>query len=396
MDYFDRLGASLQDAWSERGRLEEHFPDAAVEVLQRMPPAEALDRESLLDHLLDPRRPTSMQLAPQGAFGQPGFTVHHGHGFSIEVYHWLESLSAIHNHPFCGAFTILHGHSVHARYEVGPMSARGGRAYRTTVRLSALELVRPGDVVPFSLERHPLVHALVHVPRSSISMVVRTSRTEGYFRYLPPGIALPMEGAGEPRDRQLALLESLAATGDPRLSVRLQAMLEHADFELAMRLLSAHWPGSAPQPRAELLATVRARFGEDADAMQVVLDRALRLQEATSVREGLADPALRLVATALGYAELRSQVLGLLEAAGLEPVETLHRFVDEAGLYDEGEEASAIIAHVLVEGGGAPQALERLRTVYEATAIEGHEAEVEEYCRASIFAVLGEDQPSRK
>lgn len=394
MDYFDRLGAELEDAWSERGREEERFPDAALEVLTRMPPREALDRELLLDHLLDLRRPTPMQLAPLGAFGQPGFTVHYGGGFVVEVYHWLESLSAIHNHPFCGVFTILHGHSVHARYDVGPAMALGGRAHRAEVSLSGLDLVRPGQVVPFSLRAHPLVHALVHVPRSSISMVVRTARTEGYFRYLPPAIALPMEGAVEPRDRQLALLESLAAAGDPGLPQRLQAMLEHADFELAMRLLSAHWPRGEPSQREALLATVRPRFGDQTDAMQVVLERSLRLQEATSIREALDDPALRLVVTALGYAERRDQVLGLLAAAELDPLATLHRFVDEAGLFDEGEEASAVISHVLVEGGGYEDALDRLRTVYEAGAIEGHEAEVEQYCRESIFAVLGEAKRS--
>ncbi len=388
MDYFERLGAALEDAWSERGRDEEQFPAAAVAVLDRLPPGEAFDRSQLLTHLLDPRRAVPLQLAPLGAFGQPGFTVFHGHGFVVEIYHWLESLSAIHDHPFCGAFTILDGFSVHARYEATRGAALGGRAQRADLQLRALELLRPGAVVPFSLRLHPLVHALVHVPVSSISMVVRTVRTEGYFRYLPPSVALPMEGEAEPLGRQLALLDALAIAGDPSHPERLAAVLERADFEVALRVLSAEWPRTTPAGRAALVTQVRARLGAAAELLAPLLERARRLQEATAVRESLRDPELRLVAVALGYAEHRDQVLELLRAHGVEPLATLHRFVDEAGLFAQGEEASAIIAHGLVEGGGATQALAELRRVYGPAAIDAHEADVVEFCETSLFAVL--------
>jgi len=388
VDYFARLGAALEDAWGEHRREEEHFPDAALEVLARLPPAEALDRDALLDHLLDLHRPALLPLAPLGAFGQPGFTVHRGHGFVVELYHWIESLSAIHNHPFCGAFTIVHGHSVHARYHVGDVEPLGGRAQRVSLRLEGLDLLTEGDVVPFSLHRHPLVHALIHVPRSSISMVVRTVRTEGYYRYLPPSLALPMEGTAPPRDRQLALLEALDAVGDPSLPQRLGRLLDHADYELALRLLSAYWPGHTPTEREAAIERARARLGDAASLLTPALDRALILQQTTSVRESLTDPALRLVAVALGYAEQRDQVMALLSARGLDPLATLHRFVDETGMFEGDEQASALIAHVLIDGGDASAAIERLRSAYGAEAVAGHETEVVEFCEGSMFSVL--------
>ncbi len=360
-----------------------------MEVLARFPPAESLDRDALLDHLLDPHRTALLPLAPLGAFGQPGFTMHHGHGFVVELYHWIESLSAIHNHPFCGAFTIVHGHSVHARYHVGETAPLGGRALRVSMHLESLELLNEGDVVPFSLQTHPLVHALIHVPRSSISMVVRTVRTEGYYRYLPPSLALPMEGAAAPRDRQLALLEALDAVDDPGLPERLGRLLDHADYELALRLLSAYWPGHTQEERAAAVERVRARLGEPASLLTPALDRALILQQTTSLRESLSDPAMRLVAVALGHAERRDQVTALLSARGLDPLATLHRFVDETGLFEGDEVASALIAHVMIDGGDSATALERLRSTYGAEAVAGHEADVVEFCEGSMFSVLG-------
>lgn len=394
MDYFERLGVALEDAWSERNREEERFPAAALEVLARMPPQQAWGRAALLDHLLDPHRPVPLQLAPLGAFGQPGFTVLHGHGFVVEVYHWLESLSAIHDHPFCGAFTILDGFSVHARYEATPGVRLGGRARRVELRLAALELLTVGAVVPFSLQSHPLVHALVHVPSSSISMVVRTVRTEGYSRYLPPTVALPMEGEAEPLGRQLALLDALATAGDPSHQERLARLLARADFELALRALSAEWPRRTPVERGALLELVRPRLGEAAELLPPVLDHALRLQHATALRESLRDPDLRLVAVALGYAERRDQVLELLRARGVDPLACLHRFVDEAGMFGAGEEASVVIGHVLVEGGGPERALAELRAAYGAEAIAAHEADVRSFCETSLLAVLREDPRS--
>ncbi|MBV1858915.1 MAG: hypothetical protein KUG77_10930, partial [Nannocystaceae bacterium] len=103
---FDAVGASLERAWSGADRDEERFVDLAADALEGL--AEHFDADRFFDAMLDPKRPGRQHLAPTGAFGQPGFTAFHGEGFVLEVYVWSDSLSAIHNHPFCGAFTVLH------------------------------------------------------------------------------------------------------------------------------------------------------------------------------------------------------------------------------------------------------------------------------------------------
>lgn len=384
MESFHALGARIDRDWRATGRDEERFPDIAANALAAHPLG-GFDREGFLDAWLDPASPTGLQLAPPCAFGQPGTTVHHGDGFAIEVYYWLNSRSAIHNHPFCGVFTLLEGWSVHARYRVTEREHLGGGALRADGALDGLDLFRPGQVQRFSLHAHPLVHALVHVPIPSLSLVVRTIRSEGYLRYLPPSLALPMEGAREPAERRIALLESLRAAGDARYRERFERELAGADFACAVQLLSSGWSEREPGERAELLELLRPLHGDRVDLVPPALDQAARVAEASAIREGLTDPDLRLVATALAYGDSRQRVLDLLAQRG-DANALLRRFVDEAGLFDAGNDTPLTIVRALVDG---EDPLRRLAARYGTDAVEPFADDVRRTCSASIFAVLG-------
>jgi hypothetical protein len=391
-DWYARLGAALEEGWAARGRDEEEFADVAAGVLERLPAAQHFDREALLHQLMDPARTAVAQLAPLGAFGQPGFTIHHGDGFVIEIYYWLESMSAIHNHPFCGVFTVLEGFSVHARYEVELRRRVGSRAWLADAPLRGLELVPAGHIERFSLRRHPLVHALVHVPVPTISMVLRTERTEGYLRYLPPTLALPMEQPPDPSGRRLALLESLRHAGDPAFAGHLEALLQRADFETAVRVISDLWPSQDAGARAAIVESLRPRHGDAVDAIAPAMDRAQRMLQATAVREASRDPRHRLVATTLAYAERRDDVLRVLsspiDGAASDPLATLHAFVDAAGLFGPDEEASAVVAHALVDGEGHEGAWRRLVARWGESAVAPHAEPVADFCAQSMFSAL--------
>jgi hypothetical protein len=388
MDYFRRLGALVENGWRDADRDEERFPDVAAAALDELPPGDHFDREAFLDAVLDPRQGGLQQLAPLHAFGQPGLTAFFGDGFCIEVYYWLDSLSAIHNHPFCGVFAILEGWSVHVRYATSVAVRAGAQGQLCDITLRGLDILPTGTVQRFSLRRHPLVHALIHVPVPSISMVIRTVRTEGYLRYLPPTIAIPMAPPAEPAARRMAMLEALGEAGDPNHPVRLQRALGHADFETAVHLLLSVWPGSDPEQRKQWLAAIEPQHGDRIDAIAAALHRSLRIQEASSIRSRLRDADHRLCAIALAYAESRRHVLDLLAQRPGDAVARLHRFVDGAGLFTPEEEPSRIIAHALVEGGGVARALADLRQTYDAATVDDLQPDVERYCMDSIFSVL--------
>lgn len=383
---FDAVGASLERAWSGADRDEERFPDLAAEALEGL--AAQFDPERFFDAMLDPQRPGRQHLAPTGAFGQPGFTVFHGEGFVLEVYVWANSLSAIHNHPFCGAFTVLHGHSVQARYGTSRPSRAGARGQLLDVRLQALERVHVGEVHKFSLRRYPLIHALIHVPVPTVSMVARTVRTEGYLRYLPPSVALPMEPLPEPAARRVALLETLMRIEHPGALGRVCAALRCADFETAVHILSTSWPTADEETRDALWDAADELHGDRREAIEAGLSRARRLEEATAIRHGLTDPDHRLCATALAYAEARSQVEQLLADTPTDAHARLHAFIDDAGLFEPDEDASASIAHSLVEGHDDDAILRALTERYGDEAIRPQHDAVLRYAYESIFSVL--------
>ncbi len=380
---FDALGAELERSWALADRDEERFADIAADALDGM--AKRFDLEPFLDGMLDPGRGGRQQLAPLGAFGQPGFTTFHGEGFVVEVYLWTDSLSAIHNHPFCGAFTVLHGHSVHAEYQTSRSSRAGARGRLLDVRLANLSRVDMGEVYKFSLRRYPLVHALIHIPVPTVSMVVRTTRTEGYYRYLPPSIALPMEALPEPGSRRVALLETLIRIGHPSALQRVCAALRTADFETALHLLSITWPAADAEARTALWEANATLHGDRRDAIEGALRRAQRLEEASAIRHGLRDPDHRLCATVLAYAESRTHVC---RALGDDAGALLHAFIDDAGLFAPGEAPSATIAHALVEGRDDETILEKLSAEYGRDAIVSQRDAVLTYARDSIFSVL--------
>jgi len=388
MEYFDRLGRELEDRWRARERDEDAFPDIAVAALEALPPSKLLDLEALIDSILDPHRPAARQLAPLGAFGQPGFTAHYGRGFVVDVYFWTHALSAIHDHPFRGAFTLLRGESVHARYAFEERARLGARVRLGAITLERLETTEVGRIERFGVDAHGLVHALLHVPIPSVSMVVRTIRTQGYFRYFPPGVALAMDEPDELIGRSLALLDALRAGGDPRASERLARFLAHADFETTFRALSRIWPALDDGARHALLEGAHARHGAHAERIAPALDAALRAHEADEVRSRLVDPDDRWIATAFVVAERRAELLAFVATRHADPVARLHRFLDEAGLFAPDEEASLLIARALLDGEGAEGALERLAAAYGGEAVVGREEDVRRYAARSMMAVL--------
>lgn len=388
MDYFDRLGALLEDGWKWEDRDEERFPEVAHAALEKLPPGAHLDLEAFADEVLDPHRALGRQLAPLGAFGQPGVTAFYGRGFVIDVYFWTDAISAIHNHPFCGVFTLLRGSSVHARYRWQEREALGPRARLGELSLAALELVEPGHVERFSLAAHPLVHALVHVAVPSVSMVVRTIRTLGYLRYFPPSLAIAMDEPDEPIARQLAMLDMLRVSRDPQSSLRRDRFLRAADFETSFRALSRAFPSAGPEERAQLIELVRERHGDRALAIEPALRHAARVQEGDAIRARLRDDDDRLVATALMLGDGRPAILDLVARRHADPVQRLHRFVDEAGLFEPDEEASTILAHGLVDGDALPALERRLVDRYGAEAVAEQEKPVRAFVQGSVFSAL--------
>lgn len=312
-DWFAVTGERLETAWAAVGRDEEAFPELAEAALEGRHPRECVDLDAFVAHALDPEVPLPRQFARPGVFGQPGITGFAGAGFVIEVYFWTSSSSAIHNHPFCGLFTLLRGFSVHARYRF-ELEREVGRSVRIgRVALDGIEQLEPPAYVRFSLQRHPLVHSLVHVPNPSVSLVIRTTRSDDYWRYLPPSVAVRI-GADPPElERRLMLLDFLRRSGDPGWERQFAAVISSHDFGVAITALSRVFADAhGSEPFARSVELVRRYHGDVVDAVEPALARAHRRHRDGSSRDQLEDPEHRYIATVLSHADDRARVFQLL------------------------------------------------------------------------------------
>jgi hypothetical protein len=172
-----------------------------------------------------------------------------------------------------------------------------------------LTILRAGDVVPFSLVEHPLIHSLVHVPVPTVSLVIRTILTRQYFRYFPPSIALAMDQPDDPIARQLQLIDWLRGARDPSYPEQVRALIASSDFETAFRIVSAAW---GQEDVHDLIACARRRHGDRADLIEPGIREATRLQQNNQWREQLRGDDDRMIASILMCAHRRSDVFGLL------------------------------------------------------------------------------------
>ena len=369
-DFIADLGRRVEDRWNAAERDEEAFPDLAHEELVRTPPLDHLDVADVIGAFLATDQQATRQLAPVGAFGQPGITLYYGRGFVIDLYCWNNCVPAIHNHPFTGVFTILRGFSLNSTYTFNVAMRLGARLQVGTLQHSGIRLLRQGDMERFSLVEHPLIHSLVHVPNPSISLVVRTVRTLEYFRYFPPAVAMAMSDPDEPTVRQLRLLDFLRAARDPDYQRHMREFLSTADFETTFRAVSTAWEDES---LSEWIDIARERHGDVADFILPGVTQAVRLQQDNALREQFESDDDRLVASVLMCSPSRSEVDRLLSEwfHGQSPQVLLTRWVESSGLFSED-----------------PAAADSLRRIINADANCQLEAEERAYWEQTIFRSL--------
>jgi len=344
VEYFNALGDHVQKAWAAYDCDEETLPDIACEALARFPAPPGLPDWSV-DELLSADRETVQQLAPAGAFGEPGITMYHGRGFVIDIYFWNNAVPAIHNHPFCGCFTILRGRSLHDVYRFEQQDRLSNSVAVGELRRDRLELLQAGSIVPFSLLRYPLIHSLVHMTNPSVSMVIRSVRTVEYYRYFPPNIALAMDAASDLLSRQLIMLNWLRFSQDPTYIDRLHAFLRQADFETSIRTISAVFD---PLINDDLIDIVRGRHGDHAKLIVPALTESIRLQTENQFREQFSSDETRTVLSVLMCAQDRTEVFRLLEAAYPDIAPRL--LLERLDVFDEEDKATRVAYAQLIRG----------------------------------------------
>jgi hypothetical protein len=337
--FFNELGCAVLERWKRENFSLERFPEIARAALDERNPARRVDLRALMrDFLLGEEQP----FQTDSDFGEPELVVYSHPRFYIQLLFWLDGTTAIHQHEFSGAFHVMHGSSIHARYAFE--DARPVTPYLRVgnVRMKKIEILESGRAVPI-VSGQQAIHSLFHLDSPSVTAVVRTQHDPGtgpQFNYLPPHIAIDPLHGDLLTMRRKQLLDVLEHVEDPGYSELVMEMIADLDFERGFYVLQ-HCMGYL-QRLDEWGAATKAfekRHGALAAGVAATLQEEARRNVIKALRSTIIEPEHRFFLALLMNAPTRADLLSLVAQRFPKdaPLDTVLRWVEElTEVSDEG------------------------------------------------------------
>lgn len=398
-EFFGSIGADIKGRWQASDFDEAAFTDIATVTLAGRLRSSWISLDDVLRWV---QGSASLPTQVDHPFGDP-ITVFHDPRFYIDVLTWIDGTTSIHEHVFSGAFGVLQGSSLHARYTFYP-----GRRYSEqlllgrTERIEA-ELLTAGDVRPIWAGARS-AHALFHLDRPSISVVIRTPKTAlvpvVQLEYLRSGIAYHPFHRDVECARMIRSLEIMRELKHPNLLRAARALVDERDAVTAFSIAEHLAQKLSPDDYQGFLAEGGFRHRElfefiTAHAADARRERSLigrrRAVHAQSHRFFLA-----LLLNLSGLSEIKRMVERY--APGSDPADTVMRWVAElaAEPATEPSEPNAIgvaldqaalgIMRLLLDGNTDDDVLGALSAEYEG--VNELQAELRELCAGFRSSVL--------
>ncbi len=331
--FFKELGRTVLERWKRENFSLEKFPGIAREALEERPPAEHVDLAAFMrEFLLNDEQP----FQTQSGFGQPEVVAYDHPRFYIQLLFWLEGTTDIHQHEFSGAFHVMHGSSIHARFAFENVIPVTPHFRVGDVKMKKIELLETGRTVPL-IAGPRCIHSLFHLDTPSITVVVRTQNDPGtgpQFNYLPPHIALDPIFNDALTTRRKQLLDVLEQTEDPAYPGLVMEMIADLDFERGFFILQncmGHLHTLGEWER--VLARFQKKHGALASGIAATLDEVVRRDIIAGLRGSISEPEHRFFLALLLNVPTRADLLAMVAQRfpGTKPVETVLRWAEELG-----------------------------------------------------------------
>ncbi|HEX8310315.1 MAG TPA: hypothetical protein VF614_03285 [Chthoniobacteraceae bacterium] len=335
--FFTELGRTVFARWKAENFSHSRFSEIAVAALEERPPAEHVSVADLIrEFLLDDEQP----FQTSSGFGQPELVVYDHPRFYIQILFWLEGTTDIHQHMFSGAFHVLAGSSLHARFDFEQPQPISAHLQLGDLRMKEMHLLETGTTVPI-FSGSGYIHSLFHLETPSLTVVVRTHTDPGagpQFTYLPPHVALDPFHDDALTTRRKQLLDVLERTGDASYPELVAQMIETLDFERGFFVLQ-NCLGHLRNLSAwdEIWSIFQERHGALAARVGPTLDEIIWRDTLVGLRSTVTDADHRFFLALLLNVHERTQLLEFVEHRFPEadPAETIAGWVEE--LAEESE-----------------------------------------------------------
>ncbi len=238
MQPFAELGALVESRWRFQNYSEDLFPGIAATALSELDLSGRVDPWDIIRWMHEtPDLPEQMD--PIGKFGNPPITLFVGPRFYIDVYYWLDGTTTIHQHAFSGAFQVLQGSSVHARYRFEKRCEINPHFLSGELLLDDVSLLAQGDI----REINPgpsFIHSLFHLDRPSATITIRTYKAPGaavQYSYLKPFLAINPFYADASLTKKVQTVSLLLQMKHPEADGFVGDLVESSDFQTAYAVL---------------------------------------------------------------------------------------------------------------------------------------------------------------
>ena len=313
MKVFQELGQMTAANWSRLGGHDEAFPEAATLALGESGVLNQVDASSIVDWFAGSNDVPEQYV---NEFGQPPINVYVADKFYIHVLFWLDATTSIHAHGFTGAFGVLAGSSVHSQYQFDVLQPLAKELQLGHVRYLSSELLKKGDLRTIS--GSSFIHALFHLDRPSVSVVVRTKATRKtvQYNYLTPHVALDPLFQDPLITIRLRLLDSLQSVRSEQLWDYAERLITEQAPWTAYHALATAYKLSRPNASRwqQLVEKAKAIWGQQNVEWMLASvkfeERSLKLSRLRSV---VHDPDYRFLLALLLNVPSRSVLLKLVE-----------------------------------------------------------------------------------
>ncbi|AVP96096.1 hypothetical protein C7S18_02305 [Ahniella affigens] len=389
--FFQQLGDAIAaELGHEREDIYARLEDVAIQFLEQYCPAKHISHDDLIDYVLTARK-LPFQIDLEAKFAEPPLSLYHGKHFDISALTWLDGTTSIHQHSFCGAFHVLSGSSIHSRYRFTPdrEPAPLQRSVAGQLTLIDLEVLQPGDTRRIA-RGNALIHALFHMIRPSVTIVVRTitddHNNEVQYDFRWPGIAFDPFQQHALTIRQIQYLDMLRTLRGDAADAALIQVLNQADLHLCYRLVSTDFLRRRDPERARWMigASVKLSDRERELVWQAAYNDFVS-QSIIDLRRRLHSPPHRFLLALLLNVFDREQLLGLIASKWNtdQPVSLIRTWMAEmCGLTDrfpnlldlDMNETALNVLERLWHGDSVDATLDWFRTAYGAETMAIHDS----------------------
>lgn len=360
MVIFTELGTRLEQRWAAVNYAEPAFPDLAAEVLAESNLPEETPPQVIMEEL---HRARSLPQQSSHEFSDLSLTLYSSSRFCIDVYFWLESTTAIHQHAFSGAFQVLSGSSIHTHYTFEFGQQINSHFSVGTISMRRLETLAPKDIRQI-YSGNRFIHSLFHLDAPSVTVVIRTHRDVTalpQFTYLKPCFAIDPFFTDEVAEKKVRSIRMLLRLHDSRAYSVLDQLIASSDFQTTFEILRGAFAeligderantngsgNSRPEQKsrfAEVLAKARSVHGPLIDLTLAVLlqrDKQLKLAKLRAI---LRNPEHRFLLALLLNIEERKQMFDLIQQRYPDrlPVDSICRWLQELSVINNTESQSIL------------------------------------------------------